>query len=72
MNAGFLVLTSAIIPVPEALDSGKRMIAGTEDTARPDLFEKNRLIRKLVIGEVFRQNNLGYIDAFRFFLIQPF
>ncbi len=72
MNTGFLVLTSTIIPMSKALDSRKRMIACTEDSARPDLLEKNSFVGDFVIRQVIRQYDLRYIEAFCFFFIQPF
>jgi len=61
-----------MVPVSESLDSGKRMIAGTEDSARPDLLEIDRFIRDLVISEIVRHFYVRYVYAFRIFLIQPF
>ena len=66
VDTSLLVLTSRIIPVSETLDRSKRMILGTEDTARSDLFEIKSLVRVFVIRQVFRQNDMRHIDALCF------
>jgi len=52
--------------VSETLDRSKRMILGTEDSARSDLFEIKSLVRVFVIRQVFRQNDVRHIDALCF------
>jgi len=65
-------LTPAIIPMSEALNSGKRMIARTEDSARINLLEKDGFVGDFVIGQVIRHYDLRYINVFCLLLIQPF
>ena len=56
----------------EALNSRKRMIARTEDSARISLLEKDGFVGDFVIEQVIRQYDLRYINVFCLFLIQPF
>jgi hypothetical protein len=49
VNTGLLVLTSAIIPVSEALDSRKWMTACAEDAARINLLKKNSFVWGFVV-----------------------
>ncbi len=56
----------------EALNSGKRMIARTEDFARINLLKKDGFVGDLVIGQVIRQYDLRYINVSCLLLIQLF
>ena len=54
VGALLLVAAPAIIPVTEALDRGKSMVTGAEHTTGPYLREKDRFLRRFVIGQIMR------------------